>query len=301
MNHSMQIRGKGIHVEAFGKKSSPAVLFLHGGPGESCYEFVLHQAKRLAAELYVIAIDQRGVCRSERILEHESFGLQDLIDDCEELRRQLGINDWSIIGHSFGGYLALIYAVHYPASVNRVIFECPTFDFGWTARSLLKKAANLFELMGDSGQSQQCLERLEEDLPADQLFREYLHLGEELGDNKGRIYSNEEIPSDYSLYSDEEWDEFADRTDVHLRRLIEEGKIFESVVPLLSRLTVPSLLIIGDHDPVTCEHHIRAYRETAQGEMAIFNNCGHTPHKEQIELFRETVSHFIIGETSSIK
>lgn len=34
MINSMSIRGKLIHVETFGEESSPAVLFLHGGPGE---------------------------------------------------------------------------------------------------------------------------------------------------------------------------------------------------------------------------------------------------------------------------
>jgi len=65
----------------------------------------------------------------------------------------------------------------------------------------------------------------------------------------------------------------------------------------LSHLTVPSLLIIGDHDPVTCEHHIRTYSESVQGKIIVLKNCGHTPHKEQAELFRETVSSFIIGES----
>lgn len=293
MINSMSIRGKLIHVETFGEESSPAVLFLHGGPGESCYEFVLHQAERLATELFVIAIDQRGVCRSERILEKESFGLHDLIEVCEELRRQFGINAWSVIGHSFGGYLGLIYAVNYPDSVKKIIFECPTFNFEWTAKSLLKKAAPLFESAGDSDRSQQCLELAAGNLPTEQLFKQYLSLGEELGDKKGLIYSNQEVPSDYSLYSDDEWDEFADRTDAHLMRLQEEGKILESVIPLLSQLTVSSILILGDHDPVTCEHHIHAYREIAQGKLVILKNCGHTPHKEQAELYRDTVINFM--------
>jgi len=290
----MRIRGKEIHVETFGKESSPAVLFLHGGPGESCYEFVLHQAERLASELFVIAIDQRGVCRSERIVEHESFELEDLIEDCEALRQQFNIKSWSVIGHSFGGYLGLMYAAKYPNSVEKIIFECPTFDFGWTATNLLKKAAELFDQIGDADRSQQCLQLIAGNLPAERLFNHYLRLGEELGERKGLIYSKHEVASDFSLYSDEEWDEFADRTDIHLSRLQAEGKMYGSVIPLLSQLTVPSLLIIGDHDPVTCAQHIRAYNEAAQGPVVIVKECGHTPHKEQAELFRDAVSHFII-------
>jgi len=77
--------------------------------------------------------------------------------------------------------------------------------------------------------------------------------------------------------------------------------MYESVIPLLSQLTVPSLLIIGDHDPVTCEQHIRAYDEASQGQIVILQNCGHTPHKEQAELFREAVSNFISRDLGSIQ
>ena len=55
--------------------------------GESCYDFSFHQAERLKDSLYVIMIDQRGVCRSEEITEDEAFGLNDLIEDCEELKK----------------------------------------------------------------------------------------------------------------------------------------------------------------------------------------------------------------------
>lgn len=123
----MNIRGKKLYVETHGDPKNKPVLYLHGGPGESCYDFSFHQAERLKDSLYVIMIDQRGVCRSEEITEDEAFGLNDLIEDCEELKKVLQIKKWSIIGHSFGGYLALLYASIYPGSIKKIIFEGPTF------------------------------------------------------------------------------------------------------------------------------------------------------------------------------
>ena len=92
-------------------------------------------------------IDQRGVCRSEEITEDEAFGLNDLIEDCEELRKSLQIEKWSIIGHSFGGYVALLYASIYPSSIEKIIFEGPTFDFALTSKALLQKTADLLKSM----------------------------------------------------------------------------------------------------------------------------------------------------------
>ncbi|MBL1705195.1 alpha/beta fold hydrolase, partial [Klebsiella pneumoniae] len=88
------------------------------------------------------------VCRSEEITEDETFGLKDLIEDCEELKKALQIEKWSIVGHSFGGYLALLYAATYPNSIEKIIFEGPTFDFVLTSRSLLQKTGTLLKKYG---------------------------------------------------------------------------------------------------------------------------------------------------------
>ncbi len=135
----MNIRGKLLYVEIYGSSENRPILYLHGGPGEMCFDFTYHQAHRLQDSFQLIAIDQRGAGRSAKIEKQEQFGLQDIIEDCEELREMLQIEKWSVIGHSFGGFLALLYATLYPQSIQKIIFEGPTFDFSLTSRSLLKK------------------------------------------------------------------------------------------------------------------------------------------------------------------
>ncbi|KKI85280.1 alpha/beta hydrolase [Shouchella clausii] len=289
------VRGKKIHVEIFGDRSLPAVLFLHGGPGESCYEFVYHQSNRFSDQFQLVAIDQRGVCRSEGLSETEPFGLQDLVEDCEDLRKQLGINRWAVIGHSFGGYLALLYASVYPNAITNVVFECPTFDFAWTAKSLLRRAASVFLELGIETKSEECLNLATSNLSSEHLFDSYLRLGEELGEHKEDIYRvNADTSIDYSAYTDEEWEAFDDRTDIHLERLREEGRIFQSIVSLLPSLSVPSLLVIGDADPVTCDKHVEAYNQMANGHKVVIKNCGHTPHAEYPDVYYRIVSAFLL-------
>ncbi len=75
----------------------------------------------------------------KKLLKTKLFGLNDLIEDCEELKKVLQIEKWSIIGHSFGGYVALLYASIYPSSIEKIIFEGPTFNFALTSRALLQK------------------------------------------------------------------------------------------------------------------------------------------------------------------
>ncbi|WP_409294158.1 alpha/beta fold hydrolase [Peribacillus sp. SCS-26] len=139
------------------KKEANALLYLHGGPGERCFDFSYHQGEVLGRNLYTVMLDQRGVCRSEAINESERFGLDDIIEDCESLRRCLGIRRWSVLGHSFGGFLALLYGAKYPDSVHKLIFEAPTFDFRLTAIALLKKTAELFGGQGRKDLQGECL------------------------------------------------------------------------------------------------------------------------------------------------
>ena len=81
----MNIRGKKLYVETHGNPKNKPVLYLHGGPGESCYDFSFHQGtfKRFSICNYDRS---KRCCRSEEITEDEAFGLNDLIEDCEELK-----------------------------------------------------------------------------------------------------------------------------------------------------------------------------------------------------------------------
>ena len=106
-----KIRGKDLYTEILRENSSPVLLFIHGGPGGiGVADFIQYQGDRLLENFKVIAPDQRGVLRSEAILDKEHILLEDIIEDFEELRKKLHINKWSLLSHSFGGYIAVLYA-----------------------------------------------------------------------------------------------------------------------------------------------------------------------------------------------
>lgn len=43
----INIRGKDMHVESYGLENNTPLLYIHGGPGQGCYDFCYHQAERL--------------------------------------------------------------------------------------------------------------------------------------------------------------------------------------------------------------------------------------------------------------
>ncbi|TCJ84285.1 UNVERIFIED_ORG: proline iminopeptidase [Bacillus cereus] len=290
----MNIRGKKLYVETHGNPKNKPVLYLHGGPGESCYDFSFHQAERLKDSLYVMMIDQRGVCRSEEITEDEAFGLHDLIEDCEELKKALQIEKWSVIGHSFGGYVALLYASIYPNSIEKIIFEGPTFDFALTSRALLQKTGNLLKKYGKEKVAEESLAYSSSNASSAELLEAYIRLSNELEEKRMEIYNYKEDVTDESLYSDEEWEEFSNRSKIHFDRLKVEGAFHTSLLRKIKDVQNPMLLIVGKYDVVTCEKQIEIFNKDAQsGNYIVFEESGHTPHYEEADRYAELVIQFL--------
>jgi len=66
--------------------------------------FQLYAQELLEDKLEMIYLDQRGCGRSEHS-PTQDYSLSRIIDDIEELRKFLGVNEWYVMGHSFGGIL----------------------------------------------------------------------------------------------------------------------------------------------------------------------------------------------------
>lgn len=169
----MQIRGKPLYVEVMGAEHSPALLYLHGGPGGvGCLDFMRTQAPALARQMKVVSFDQRGTLRSQAYAEGEPVTLDDIVADAEALRMAIGVDRWAVLGHSYGGYLAVLYALAYPEATTTLLLESPTFSFTLSEQSLLRKNAALFEATGGGHNAARCLSLAEVDEPHDAELRE---------------------------------------------------------------------------------------------------------------------------------
>lgn len=297
----VEVRGKRLYAEIHGNENAAPLLYLHGGPGESCYEFMLHQKQRLSDKLRLISIDQRGVWRSDTIEEDEPLTLQDLVEDCEELRKTLGIQKWSVLGHSFGGFLGVLYANYYPSSVECLILEGPSFDFTKSFRNWLRKAASLYESIGKAEEAQECLAVATGNQPPLETLNAFMELGNGLGELRMKVYTPND-GNNYSqmLYSNDQMKEFGRRSSIHFSKLVAEGRIFHSLLPQLKDLSMPTLLIKGRHDPVICEEQTQVFvTDVRNGVLKMYEVCGHLPHFEEPDRFAKDVIQFVLEHTAS--
>lgn len=117
--------GEKVFYEVSG--SGVPAVYIHGGPGYWSKSFQYSMHNLLENQLRMIYVDQRGCGRSEEC-SNTDFSLNRITDDFEELRDHLGLQDWYLIAHSFGGILALNYAKKYPNRVKGIILSNATLN-----------------------------------------------------------------------------------------------------------------------------------------------------------------------------
>jgi proline iminopeptidase len=102
--------------------SGPPLVLLPGGPGLAS-DYLEPLASLLGSTHTVVRVDPRGCGRSSR---RGPYDIDGLIADLEAVRREFGHANWRVVGHSFGGDLALAYAVTFADSVVDVHALAPT-------------------------------------------------------------------------------------------------------------------------------------------------------------------------------
>ncbi|SDR93025.1 alpha/beta fold hydrolase [Gramella sp. MAR_2010_147] len=108
-----------IAYQKFG--SGDPVLIINGGPGMNSNGFA-PLAEMISGNNTTIIYDQRGTGKSVlKELNASNISIDLMVEDIETLRKNLGYDQWIILGHSFGGMLAYAYAAKYPAKVKAMI------------------------------------------------------------------------------------------------------------------------------------------------------------------------------------
>jgi proline iminopeptidase len=292
----VEIRGKKLYVKSYGSVQLPPLLYLHGGPGTGSYDFEIHQAARLANFAHVIAFDQRGVLRSEALQEEDPLSFNDLIEDCEELRRQLNIKCWHVLSHSFGGLIALKYAETYPNSIKTLIFENPTFDLKLSSQSLINELQDLHLANGNVEQANKCSELLSKNLTSRELWGAFGPILGEAGATRDNLYVH---GPDKNFFEDlvshatipEEW---WGKAGAFQMKLFQDDEVFESLLPLLQTIQVPSLLLHGKYDYVLDEVQIKEYlTHVDKGKIITFDQSSHFIRFEQPDEYEKAIHQFI--------
>ena len=193
----------------------PYLVFLQGGPGFEATRPTSPPTgwmKRALQDYRVLLLDQRGTGRSTPVgptipgdtpqaqadyLTH--FRADSIVRDCEAIRRELGIEQWSVLGQSFGGFTSMTYLSIAPEGLREAFITGglspigrPVDDiYGATYRRLIVQNRRYFDRYPDDRERvREILRRLDAEdvrLPdGDRLTaRRFRQLGLWLGDSAG--------------------------------------------------------------------------------------------------------------------
>lgn len=269
-----RVRGVDLFERRVGQ--GPPAVVLHGGPGAD-FEYLLPGFDALAVKSTLIYYDQRGGGRSP-VPRDVPVDWREQVADLEALRETWELEQLTLLGYSWGGLLAMLYATEYPSRVARLGLISP---------------APAWRAARDQFEAEFSRRNLAPELQEER--RELRESGLRERDPDGfqrRLFELSVVPY------------FFDPTRVRdLRTFRVTGRTQQSIWqslgdydlrPALRELELPALVLHGEADPIP----IDASREAAAALRAEFHpvpRCGHCPYVEAFETFRDVVGGWLAG------
>jgi proline iminopeptidase len=267
------VRGVELFVRRVGR-GSPAVV-LHGGPGAH-HDYLLPGFDALADGRELIYYDQRGGGRSP-VTRDVAVGWTEHVADLEALRTSWGLERLTLAGYSWGGLLALLYAVSHPGRVGRLALVSPApawraareqFEGAFARRNLDPAFQDARRQLRESG--------LRERDPA--AFQQ-------------RIFELSVAPYFFDPERARELTPF--RVTGRTQQEVWQSLGDFDLRPQLAELRgIPALVLHGENDPIPIEA-ARTVAGLIDAEFHALSRCGHVPYVEAFEAFRTLVGGFL--------
>jgi pimeloyl-ACP methyl ester carboxylesterase len=250
-------------------RERPTVVLLHGGPGSYDHSYFKPDFTPLTRHAQVVYLDLRDHGRSARH-DPADWTYEVCADDVRAFCDVVGIARPIVFGHSMGGFVAMLYGARHPGHAAGLILQSTNARFD--------------------------LERLVEG------FRRFG--GDEVAELARRDYSGDEV-------SDEEWARvftaFGPRVPdaEQLARRIRNSEVGAhgmelmrrfDVVDQLARIDCPTLVCVGELDPVTpvdASREIVGALPPSIGRLEVIEGAGHFPWKDAPGRYWSVVEDFV--------
>jgi proline iminopeptidase len=260
-----------------------AVLALHGGPGAS-HDYLLPLRDLTRWGYRVVFFDQLGCGRSEIPPGTELFSLEHHVEETEGIRTSLGLGKVHLIGSSYGGLLALAYAIKYQPHLRSLVTigglpDVPfaSAEMGRLIDQLPPEDSQAIRLHGSRGE----LTHPDYVRATDRFYRTYLcRLPEWPPELVRTLKLAEERPVYRYMNGPNEFTITGTIRDIDL-------------TPDLPKIRIPTLVTGGRYDEVTPAVAQQIHSGIPGSRRVTFENSSHTPFWEQRTQFMSVVAAFL--------
>ena len=260
--------------------SGTPIIFLSGGPGFEV-DYMTPVADFVPPSYQRIFYEQRGTGRSRlATMTADNMTLRHVVADLEALRVHLKQDRLFLVGHSWGGMLAMAYAAAHPDRIDRMILigpGGPTLEFtDWFNDNIHMRLRP-------------------EDVEAERYWSEAPKRGVDV--NKAALEQVRAITPGYfferakGLAFASHLPEGTLTLQVNTLLFADMAKAYDSR-PGLRQLDRPVLIIQGHQDPVGDKTAEDIHAAIKSSTLVYLNQCGHFPWLEQSDAFRRILAEF---------
>ncbi|MCP1505504.1 proline iminopeptidase [Pseudomonas marginalis] len=280
--YTVQVDGHDLVVYSFGE-GDEVLLCLNGGPGLPCDYLRDAHGWLKEHDLRVVAFDQLGTGASARPTEVSLWEIGRYVEEVETVRQTLGLGRVHLLGHSWGGWLGIEYAIRYPDALKSLILENTVGDIPHLSRELERLRGALgsetvammqrHEAMGtlDHPQYQAAITLL--------TYRHVCRLDEwpaplrrSLDDWNMGPYATMQGPNEF----------------LYIGNLKDWNRIAE-----MAEFKMPMLITTGQHDELTPACALRMKLAARHAELQVFPNSSHMPFYEEPQAYFPVLLDFL--------
>lgn len=271
-----EVNGIKLWVDIQGSEHSETLIALHGAPGLSTHAEPKAAFGDLADSFQVVTYDARGSGKSDAVppYTHEQW-----VADLEALREQLGVEKFVIAGGSYGGYIALEYAIRHPSRVSCIVLrDTAARDYSEFAKANARERAKEFPQITDEVLEHVFAGTMRDNDHYRECFATIAPLYDVNHDPVATAERIAKIPFNYETKN------FA----------FAVNKPAYDVREALRTLNIPTLITVGRHDwitPVSASEEL--HELLPDSKFVIFEESGHSPQKEQKEEWLAAVREFL--------
>ncbi len=272
---------------AAAERGTVPLVIVHGGPGGNVWNFERTIGPELERFSTVVYYEQRGSGRSAPPASKDDYSVPLLVSDLDALRRHLGVERMALLGFSFGGELALEYALAHPEGVDRLLLQAPSV--GPAERQ------DLIQLHGFES-----ITTGELNAVVRALLREPGPPGERLEKVWGRVDS---ATVDRFLFEDPAlarrnramWKESGLRNTGDMHRALLRNRNPEPLALRARAVTAPVLVLVGLHDRnVGVDPARDLVRALPDARLVLFERSAHFPDMEEPGKYAAAVRDFLL-------
>jgi pimeloyl-ACP methyl ester carboxylesterase len=268
---------------SYRREGSGPVLVCHpGGPGFSSGYF--GDLAGLGGSFTLVLLNPRGSGGSDRPSDRRAYATEDYVNDLEEIRDHLGLEQMLLLGHSHGGVVAQAYAAAHPDRVEKLVLASTLARFGEEQTAAMEAGMHA---------------KADEPWYADALAA--LETEQE-----GRFESDEELaelalrefPFYFARYGDAErayLEGLRGEIPVADALLLFNNEVFTTfdLRPVLAKITAPTLVITGEEDFITGPVCAADFAAIPYATTVILPGSGHVIFVEARDRFHDEVTGFL--------